>query len=37
MVKLDADSQNPPVYLQDLVPYLLVQQMVELALVKGSR
>ena len=37
MVKLDADGQHPPVYLQDLVPHLLEQPMGELALVKGSR
>lgn len=37
MVKLDADGQHPPLYLLDLVPYLLEQPVVELALVKGSR
>jgi dolichol-phosphate mannosyltransferase len=37
MVKLDADGQHPPIYLLDLVPYLLEQPAGELVLVKGSR
>lgn len=37
MVKLDADGQHPPVYLEDLVPYMLAQSAGDLALVKGSR
>lgn len=37
IIKLDADGQHSPIYLLDLVPYLLDQASTRLFLVKGTR